>query len=212
MQAREWLPNPPAGISVCGGFDGSDSDDWTGIKLETREGLLFTPRYGPDRRPTIWSPAEWDGRIPRGQVLIAWREIAERYRLVRAYCDPGFRDETSWSTDIEDWDAELGPGIFIPWDTAGSRRAGAMFEALRRFESDLREGRITHDGCPLTAAHMANARKVARRNDMYGLGKPSQAQKIDLAVTSVLAHQAACDARAAGWPDESAPPPLMFGL
>ena len=212
MQAREWLPNPPDGTEVCGGFDGSDSDDWTAIKLETREGLIFTPRYGPERRPTIWNPTEWDGRIPRSQVRLAWRELAERYRLVRVYCDPGFRDETSWSSDIEDWDAEHGPATFVPWDTAGSRRTGPMFEALRRFESDLAEKRITHDGCPLTADHMANARKVARRNDAYGLAKPSQGQKIDIAVTSVLAHIAACDARANGWVEPAALPPLLFGM
>ena len=209
---RAWLPNPPDGTAVCGGFDGSDSDDWTAIKLETREGFIFTPRYGPDSRPTIWSPAEWDGRIPRGQVTLAWRELAQRYRLLRVYCDPGFRDESSWSTDIEDWDDEHGPGVFVPWDTAGSRRQAPVFEALRRFESDLTEKRITHDGCPLTADHMAIARKVARKNDSYGLGKPSQAQKIDIAVTSVLTHQAASDMRKVGWPEESGLPPMVFGL
>src|SRR5690606_42058461 len=63
-----WLPDPPDGIYVAGGFDGSDNDDFTCIKLETREGYVFTPRYGPDRRPTIWNPAEWGGRIPRSEV------------------------------------------------------------------------------------------------------------------------------------------------
>ena len=34
------------------------------------------------------------------------------------------------------------------------------------------------------------------------LGKPSQDQKIDVSVTSVLCHEAAADMRAAGWPEE----------
>ena len=194
-----WLPAPPDGTLVCGGFDGSENDDWTAIKLETPEGYIFTPRYGPDQRPTIWNPAEWDGRIPRGQVAIAWREIVRRYKLKRAYCDPGFRDESSWETDIESWDAEYGPGIFIPWVMAGSRRVPAVHAALRRFESDLTEGRISHDGCPVTTTHMANARRVARSGDAYILSKPSQAQKIDTGVTTVLTHEAASDARAEGW-------------
>ena len=96
-----WLPEPPSGTSVAGGFDGSDVDDWTAIKLETREGFVFTPRYGPDRRPTIWNPAEWGGRIPRSEVHVAWEEIARRFRLVRVYCDPGFRDESSWASEID---------------------------------------------------------------------------------------------------------------
>src|SRR5690606_29856650 len=84
-----WLPDPPDGIYVAGGFDGSDNDDFTCIKLETREGYVFTPRYGPDRRPTIWNPAEWGGRIPRSEVHVAWEELARRYRLVRVYCTRG---------------------------------------------------------------------------------------------------------------------------
>lgn len=206
-----WLPNPEDGTSVCGGFDGSLNDDWTCIKLETRGGLLFTPRYGPQRRPAIWNPAEWPRhQIPRDQVFEAWREINQRYQLLRVYCDPGFHDETDWVTDIETWDLELGGGndVFTEWPT---NQIGRMYPALRRFETDLENGLITHDGCPITATHMGNARKLAK-GDRYFLGKPSQHQKIDAAVTSVLCHEAAADMRAAGWPDEKALPPLVFGL
>lgn len=196
---HQWLPNPPDGTPVCGGFDGSENNDWSVIKLETAEGLIFTPRYGPDRRPTIWNPDEWGGRIPRAEIHAAWAEIAKRYVLGRIYCDPGFRDESSYETDIEEWDQRHGPDKFIPWVMAGSQRIGAVFAALRRFESDLEHGKITHDGCPITATHMGNARKFAATGDRYYLGKPSQKQKIDAAVTTVLAHEAACDARSAGW-------------
>ncbi len=199
---RVWLPNPPDGTSVCGGLDGSENDDWTAIKLETREGLIFTPRYGPDRRPTIWKPQEWGGRIPRSEVHAAWAEIDRRYKLVRVYCDPGFRDEMSWESEIEGWDQEYGPKVFFPWQMAGNSRVRAVYAALRRFEADLASGLITQDGCPMTASAMANARKIAKNADQYGLGKPSQVQKIDPAVTAVLAHEAASDARAAGWPEK----------
>ena len=201
MQPHEhpWLDNPPDGTSVCGGFDGSENNDWSAIKLETHSGLIFTPRYGSDRRPTIWNPAEWGGTIPRGEIRAAWDEICSRYQVVRVYCDPGFRDESSWDSDIEAWDEAHGPKVFVPWVMSGSRRVPTVFKALRRFESDLAHGQISHDGCPITTTHMGNARKWARPGDMYILGKPSQDQKIDAAVTSVLAHEAACDARAAGW-------------
>lgn len=198
--ANLWLPAPRAGTMVAGGFDGSENDDWTAIKLETRAGMIFTPRYGPERRPTIWNPAEWGGEIPRGEVDAAWDELAKRYRLVRVYCDPGFRDEMSWETDIERWATKHGKKVFLPWQMSGSTRTNAVYQALRRFEADLKAGRITHDGCPLTTVHMANARKVAKPAERYVLGKPEQHQKIDLAVTSVLAHEAAADVHAAGWP------------
>lgn len=52
---------------------------------------------------------------------------------------------------------------------------------------------------PITITHMKNARRFAKPGERYGLGKPKQDRKIDAAVTTVLAHEAACDARAAGW-------------
>ena len=202
MRAHEhpWLPDPPDGAEVCGGFDGSENDDHSAIKLETVEGYIFTPRYGPDRRPTIWNPAEWGGRIPRSEIREAWRELARRYKLRRVYCDPGFRDESSWESEIELWDIEHGPGVFIQWVMSGSMRVKPVFAALRRFEADLEHGAITHDGCPITATHLDNARKLARTGDQYIVGKPSRDQNIDAGVTSVLAHEAACDERAStGW-------------
>lgn len=208
MQRRDWLPNPPDGIAVCGGFDGSLNNDWTCIKLETREGFIFTPRYGPNQEPAIWNPAKWpDHQTPRDQVNEAWAEIARRYRLLRVYCDPGFHDETDWSTEIEEWDIEHGPDVFVPWPT---NQIGRMYPALRRFEADLATRSMTHDGCPITTTHMGNARKLAK-GERYYLGKPSQEQKIDSAVTSVLCHEAAADMRAAGWPELELPP-LVFGM
>lgn len=200
-----WLPSPPAGTSICAGFDGSEFEDWTAIKAETRDGLVFTPRYGADRRPTVWNPKDWNGRIPRGEIHAAWAEIVDTYDLRRAYCDPGFHDETSYETEIEEWDVEWpladGKPRFVSFPTTSRQR---MYPAIRRLEADLKV--ITHDGCPITIAHMRNARKImARDGRTYTLGKPAAHQKIDAAVTTVLAHEAAADERAAGWPEIAGP-------
>lgn len=203
-----WLPEPPPGSLVCGGFDGSENDDHTAIKLETFDGLLFTPRYGPDRLPTIWNPTHWDGRIPRGEVNAAWAEITKTYKLNRAYCDPGFHDETSWESQIENWAREHGEEVFVPWPT---NQIGRMYPAIKRFEADMTSGALTHDGCPITATHIRNARKIAKGADRYALGKPSPHQKIDGAVTSVICHEAAADARAAGWGAETDSRMFMLG-
>ena len=187
-------PAPPEGTEVCGGFDGSDSSDHTALRLETRDGWSFTPTYGPDGRPTIWNPAEWGGRIPRGEVDAAVREVAKRYRLRRLYCDP--RD---WQTEIEAWALALGTEVVLEWATY---RIIAMHDALARVVTDLRTGAHTHDGCPITAMHVDHARKVAKPGERYILGKPDEHRKIDAAMADTLAHEAASDWRAAV-PDEA---------
>ena len=80
---------------------------------------------------------------------------------------------------------------------SSSHTVGPM-RAAARFVTDLGAGRISHDGCPITSLHMANARKATRAT-RYVLGKPNAHQKIDAAMATVLAHEAASDARAAGW-------------
>lgn len=190
-----WLPPPDPGTPICAGFDGSEFEDWSVIKAETHAGHIFTPRYGADRRPTIWNPKDWGGRIPRGEIHAAWAEIVDTFDLRRAYCDPGFHDETSYESEIEAWGTEWGEDRFLSFPTTSPQR---MYPAIRRLEADLPN--LTHDGCPITIAHMRNARKImARTGRTYSLGKPAHHQKIDAAVTTVITHEAAAVERADGW-------------
>jgi hypothetical protein len=64
---------------------------------------------------------------------------------------------------------------------------------------------FTHDGCEITYEHIGHTRAAARPSDRYVLKKASPAQKIDVAVTSILAHEALGDVIAAGLaePEES---------
>lgn len=180
----------PEGDPVAAGFDGSESNDHTAIRLVSIDGHRFTPTYGPDNRPTIWNPAEWGGQIPRGEVHAAWDEICRRYHVVRAYCDP--RD---WQSEISDWALKYGEKVFVEWATY---RIVQMYDALERSVTDLLSGRSTHDNCQITATHVANSRKVAKPGDRYILGKASEQQKIDAAMADVLANEAAADALSAG--------------
>jgi hypothetical protein len=172
------------------GFDGSESDDWTALRAVTVDGYRFTPLYGPDRRPTIWNPAEWGGQIPRGEVSAAVDEVFRTFRVLRMHCDP--RD---WQTEIGEWAARYGDRVVLEWATY---RIVQMHAALERAVTDLISGRSTHDGCQITAAHVANARKLAKPGQRYILGKPTQHQKIDAAMADVLAHEAWADAMTAG--------------
>jgi hypothetical protein len=185
------------GTKVCLGFDGSYSGDWTALRAETIDGHRFTPTYGPDERPTIWNPAEWNGRIPRSEVQAAVAELFDRFAVSRMYVDP-----RHWETQADEWSLEHGEDTVIQWPT---NSIGRMFPALDRYYTDLLENATTHDDCPTTRTHALNARKLAKPGDKFILGKPSEHQKIDALMADVLAHEAASDSRAAGWAVDAGP-------
>lgn len=195
-------PEPPDGTPVCLGFDGSRSSDWTAIRAETRDGYRFTPTYGPDARPTFWNPEEWGGRIPRGEVTAAIAALFTRYRVARMYADP-----RHWETQCDEWATEHGEEAVIQWPT---NQIGRMYPALVRFLEDTAEAVTTHDDDHTVRLHVLAARKVAKPGDRFILGKPSETQRIDLAMADVLAHEAAADMRAAGWEDVLAGPTIFF--
>lgn len=176
---------------VCG-FDGSEVNDWTGIRAETLDFHQFTPRYFGGRRETIWDPAAWDGRVPRNEVHAAWEDIFREFDVVRVYCDP-----FKWETELAEWADRYGDRIFIEWRT---NRISQMHSSLEHFKTDIvgADSKFTHDGCVTTSAHVRNAVEVARPGQKYILNKASESQKIDLAMSAVLAHEAATDAVAAG--------------
>lgn len=187
---------------VALGFDGSTNDDYTGIRLETLPGLFqFTPTYGPDLRKTLWNPADHGGRVPRGEVMVAFREISKHFEIVRAYLDP-----YQWQTEIDTLASEFGDDVFVEWATNGEQR---MYHALDRFKTDLanEDSSFRHDGDEEVRTHMRNARirpTVLDKNTglkRYIIGKPfgEDHRKIDYAMSSVLAHEAAMDVLASGW-------------
>lgn len=198
MQEQAWLPNPPDGTEIVVGFDGAltGASDCTALRAETRDGFQFTPRYGADHRPTIWIPAEWGGEYERSEIHAAVDDVMTRYRVRRMYCDPFY-----WDTEIGDWAIQYGAERVMEWRT---NRAHQMFESISRFEVDLAQKRITHDGCPITAEHMANAVKKNRKGQIYTLDKPDQDghRKIDAVMASIIAHEAWADELTSGWTGE----------
>lgn len=182
--------HPPARTQVVLGFDGSDIDDWTAIRAETQDGYQFTPTT--DDGPTIWNPAEFDGQVPRTAVSEAVEWLFKHYDVIRMYADPPY-----WSTELDAWAAKYGEKRVIPWYTSRPRQ---MTAASDRLLTDVAktDSEFTHDGCEHTAEHVRNARKIRRDGAIvYKLAKPSDGRKIDLAVVSILAHEAAGDATAA---------------
>lgn len=180
---------PPAGTQIVLGFDGSDVDDWTGIRAETRDGHQFTPVTASG--PTIWNPRQHGGHVPRLEVDAAVTELFETFDVVRMYADPPF-----WSSEIDAWAERFGDRRVLRWETYRPRQ---MHAAAERLLTDITKSgsSFTHDTCVTTERHIANTRKVARPGGRYALAKPDPARKIDLAVCSVLAHEAWGDVTAA---------------
>lgn len=193
---------PPDGAMIAVGFDGSLSDDWTAIRARwvRDDGTLagFTPLFGTPPAPTWWDPAAHGGEVPRGEVGAAVEELFDRFRVLRCYCDPEL-----WQSEIDAW-AVRWPERVAAWPTYRTR---PMAAALERLATDLATGALVHDGCPMTEQHVRNARRV-RRSGGTVIAKPAPGRKIDLAMADALAHEAACDAVAAG-KHRSRPRPRM---
>lgn len=191
LEQRQVVRAPLKRIAL--GFDGSTSGDWTALRAEDLSGLRFTPTYtvAGERRRAVWNPAEWGGRIPRAEVHAAVEQIFKRFSVVRMYADP--RD---WQTEIDDWSLKYGEKVVVAWPT---NQIGRMFPALDRYSVDLAEGSTVHTEDLTFRTHALNARKVAKPGDKYILAKPAEHSKIDVLMADVLAHEAAADARAAGW-------------
>lgn len=173
----------PRKAQVVLGFDGSDVDDWTGIRAETREGYQFTPVTADGE--TIWNPADHGGKVPRLAVAAAVEELFATFDVVRMYCDPPY-----WATEIDNWAERFGKERVLRWESYQPKRMHAACERLLTDVNKADSG-FTHDGCTTAALHVRNARKESREaGRRYILTKPGDGRKIDLAVCSILAHEA----------------------
>ncbi|MBK6887018.1 MAG: hypothetical protein IPH03_11735, partial [Tetrasphaera sp.] len=183
----------PLGATITLGFDGSMVDDWTAIRARwvTDDGVFgFTPTFA-DGAATIWNPADYGGEVPRGEVQAAVEHLFDTYDVQRFYCDPEL-----WQSEIEGWATRYGDKRVVSWATYRTRQMAAALERLR---TDVATQSLTHDNCPVTASHVANARRVRRAGGVV-IGKPNTHQKIDAVMADALAHEAACDVLVAGIP------------
>jgi hypothetical protein len=181
---------PLAKTQIVLGFDGSDVDDWTGIRAQTKDGYQFTPET-PHGGPTIWDPAKHGGQVPRLEVDAAVDWLFSHFDVVRMYADPPY-----WETELDAWAAKYGEKRVLRFETY---RPVQMFAACERLLVDVAkaESEFHHDGCEFTELHMGSARKAQRPAGRYVLTKPGDGRKIDLAVVSVLTNEAAGDVTAA---------------
>lgn len=188
----------PAKTRIGIGFDGSITDDTTGLVGCTADGYLWLieawerPRYQDGRPHKDW-------RVPRTKVAEKVRETFATFDVGRFFGDP-----PKWATELETWSDEyrLANGAaedrerVLAFDT--NQRA-KFCKAVDRFLTAVREGSIRHADDDTLNAHVLAAalekvRTTADEDDkrtMYVLVKPEDGRKIDLAVAAVLAYEAA---------------------
>ncbi len=114
------------------------------------------------------------------------------------------RARSTWETQIDAWAGKFGETKVVKWWTHRDRQ---MAFATDQFFTDMRSGRLPHDGSEVIRRHLANARKrvTSVKSDVTGermwvLDKdgPNSPRKIDAGVASVLARKAYSDGIAEG--------------
>ncbi len=165
---------PPAGTDIWLGFDGSKSRDSTAIYGCTAEGHVF--RVGVWERD-LHDP-EWT--VPRAEVMerMAWAFDRWHVKLLQA-------DPPRWEREVDEWTGAYGDRV-LQFDTAVGER---MAPAVGRFHDAVMDATLSHDGDPVLARHVANARV---RETRWGLvitkEDKDSPRRIDAAVAAVLAH------------------------
>jgi phage terminase large subunit-like protein len=165
---------PTAGTDVWLGFDGSKSRDSTALIGVTAGGHTFVVKtWERDQRDPEWT-------VPRNEVNHEVEAAFERWDVQLMQCDP-----PRWEREVEDW-AEAYPDRVVAFDTNVYE---LMAPAVGRFHDAVMDGTLTHDGDPVLARHVANARtKETRWGLVITKEHKDSPRRIDAAVAAVLAH------------------------
>lgn len=177
---------------VALGFDGSRSRDATAL-LACR---ICDGRWFP---VGVWSPADFDGKVPEALVEQAMDDAFAAYDVWYLIADP-YKWQTVLDRKAGDWGSNpAGKPIVVDFPTNLERRMDA---AVDLWETAFRagEGEFTHNGDPVVTRHALNAalamggRKAPREDgeaqvaDRYKkLAKKKPGWLIDAFVAGVLA-------------------------
>ena len=185
---------PADGAVIVLGFDGSRTRDATAlIATDVKAGFQWP--LGIWERPAR-SPDGW--AVPAGEVMDAVDLAFDRWGVWRMYADPPY-----WETLIDELAARHGEDRIVRWYTD---RPKPMAHALRAYRNAIAAGEVAHNGDPVLARHLGNARRrpLNIRDDQ---GEPLDAVRkerkdsphlIDAAVAGCLSWEARGDALAAG--------------
>jgi phage terminase large subunit-like protein len=178
---RLWTPRrnaggwPPDGAEIVLGFDGSYNNDSTALVGCTKTKHLFVVE--------IWEKPEGDPEwiVPRDVVTATVDAAMERWKVLRLVADP-----PGWYDEIEAWAAAYGDVFTTMFPT---NQIKLMAEACKEFYGDVVNKKLTHDGHPALARHLANAFTRETADGAYIVKERRDSpNKIDAAVAAVIAR------------------------
>lgn len=193
------------GELVTLGFDGARRRDSVGI-------IATEVRSGRQAVVACWERPPWaddDYEHPEGEVDDAMVRAFEHWNVWKLYADPPY-----WESTIDKW-AGRWPKRVVSWWT---NRPKPFAFACRSFRASVGLGELTHDGDPIYATHIANARRVNHPTMTDDEDRPlwiiskdrtDSPNRIDLAAAGVLSWEARGDAIADGALEEDEPGELV---
>lgn len=191
-----------AGDEVAAFFDGSKSDDATGLLVVRLSDGLAAP-LGLWQRPPGARGKGWTA--PRDAVDERVDQMWSTYRVLGFFADPSHTlddesQERYWDALLDEWhrryrdDLELWArpgrdGHAVMWDMTSAQRSAQFTAAAERCATEIEEHTLLHDGDGRLRAHVRNARRYPNR---WGVslwkGHRESPRKIDLAVCLVGAR------------------------
>jgi hypothetical protein len=183
---------PPRRTDIAIGFDGSRTQDATGIVgTEIQSGYQFV--IDSWERPE--DDDDWE--VPADEVDQAIADAFGYWRVCKAYCDPYY-----WEPQVDVWYGRW-PKVVARFHTNQYRK---MAFALAGYVAAWNAREISHDGTDVFVRHLANARKAPlnfeddQGEKMYVMQKERRGSplKIDVAMAGTLSWAARGDAISAG--------------
>lgn len=183
LSAEQWASCADPGHSVDSrqpvvlAFDGSISDDCTaltGCTVPVAGELphLFTVQ--------IWVKDAPGWTVDRDEVDATLADSFDRYNVVELVADP-----YGWRDPLQRWAKRYGNTRVIEFPSYVVSRMAPFTDSLA---TAIRQREVTHDGNPVMALHVANARaKTTSAGDVIVKDRKMSPRKIDSAVTSVMA-------------------------
>lgn len=168
---RHLEPKEP----VVLGFDGSWANDSTALVACSIKDYHIEVIDSWEKQPSD----DDDWRVDVNDVEEAIRKACKVYNVDAVVCDPSY-----WKATLQKLASEGLPMVELP------NSVPRMVEATKVFEDHVYEGKVSHNGDPRLARHIANCViKTDRRTDGHYVTKEyrSSSRKIDLAIAALIA-------------------------
>jgi hypothetical protein len=183
------------GEEITLGFDGSRkrargvTDATALVGCRVSDGHLFEVK--------VWEqpngPAGDDWAVPVDEVDYEVEKAFETYNVVGMFADPA-----RWESYIAKWEAAYGKKLKakasqsnpIAWWLTGNR-SYLVVRAVEQFSTAVLDKELTHDGSLALTRHVLNARRrIGRSGITIAKSHPESRDKIDAAISALLAYQA----------------------